>query len=188
MWDFSCIVLRLATAISAASIVGQAVALEPAKSIPPASADRTPALRLAQPHWLPLTAEQIRALFADRGLAMDEGYQPLPGAKIEMIEIGGCWPSEIYFADGQWQRHMCSRGPREFAGRWYTEKFRGGERLCVEASDFPKRCRFVWLGDAPNRVIMAYAGLGASGTWEDPAWFNPYILTKLSSQQRLLSR
>jgi hypothetical protein len=182
MLEFSRTALRVAIATSALAGLGQAIAAAQAQtnSPPISSADRSPALRLAQPRWLPLSGQQIKVLFEDRALAIDEGYEPYPGAKIEMLEAGGCWPAERFLASGQWQRFECQRGPRRITGHWYTEKFRGGERLCVEAPDFVKRCRFVWQGADANRVIMPYAGIRPSNSWDDPTWYNPYILARLS--------
>jgi len=168
--------------MSALAGVGQAIAAEPAQSDAPAVSpvDRKPPLRLAAPRWPPLTGQQIKVLFGNRTLNMDEGYEPFPGVKVQMVEFGGCWPQERFLADGQWQRSECQRAARTFAGRWHTEPFRGGERLCVEAPGFEKRCRFVWQGDSANRVIMSYARFRSPESLEDPDWYNPYLLSSLS--------
>ena len=156
-----------------------AIAEDQPQPRPISKTPHVPPLRLDAPRWLPLTGTQIVALFSDRVLEVEENYEPSPGVKVEMVEVGGCWPQEKFFADGRWQRVECQRGARTFEGHWGTDKFRGGERLCVEAADFPKRCRFVWEGASADRVFMGVAGVTrASDSWDDPASYAAYRLTE----------
>lgn len=149
-----------------------------------ATTPRAPPLRLDAPRWQPLTGQQVTALFKGNSLIVDEGYEPVPGVKVEIFEFGGCWPSENFFADGRWQRFECQRAARRYDGQWTTEPFRGGERLCVQASDLPKRCRFVWQGKSADQVIMPVAGIRISDSWDDPDAYTPYRLVNFRAPQR----
>ena len=67
------------------------------------------------------------------------------------------------------------RGPRFYRGRWTVEPYQGGDHLCVEAPDYPRRGRFVWRGDGPDRAFMpAFLSIGGV---EVENVFNPYRLT-----------
>lgn len=173
---------HLACAAAATIVVAwsaNAIAEDQPQPRPISKTPHVPPLRLDAPRWPPLTGGQIVALFSNRILDVDESYEPFPGVRIEILEVGGCWPKEIFLADGRWQRFECQRGSRTFEGHWTTDKFRGGERLCVEATDLPRRCRFVWQGLSADRVFMGVAGVTrASDTWDDPAAYAPYRLTK----------
>lgn len=136
----------------------------------------SPPLKLDLPRWLPLTAAQIVRAFAGRTLVVDEDFQPYPGVRVVTFRMGGCPPSETFSADGVWTRYECLRGPRTYTGHWTTEKFRGGERLCVQAPDFIKSCRFVWQGSAGDRFIMAADHRASRQDQDDPHIFNPYRL------------
>ncbi|MDF7774334.1 hypothetical protein P1X14_03665 [Sphingomonas sp. AOB5] len=133
-----------------------------------------PPLKLDRPGWLPLTGPQIMQTFADRMLILDEAFEPYPGVRVVTFGMGGCPPTETFSANGGWTRFECRRGPHTYQGSWTTEKFRGGERLCVQAPDFPRLCRFVWAGIAGDRIIM-----GANREHQDdPQTYNPYRLTR----------
>lgn len=137
---------------------------------------QTPPLKLGQPRWLPLTARQITALFSEHTLIVNENYQPFPRTKVETFWIGGCPPREEFSLKRSWTRYECQRVPRVYKGAWTTERFRGGERLCVEAPDFPKLCRFVWQDASQEEVIMAADWTRAGQSQDDPHTFNPYRL------------
>jgi hypothetical protein len=137
---------------------------------------RLPPFKLDRPDWLPLTPQQIAGALAGRALLVDEDYQPFPGVKIKTFWMGGCPPREAFSSNGDWSRYVCQRGPHIYTGRWKTEKFRGGDRLCVEAPDFPKLCRFVWREASDNRVIMAADPIFLNEHQDDPRTFNPYRL------------
>jgi len=143
-----------------------------------APVSRIPPLRLDRPRWLPMTGPQIVARFRDRTLVVNENYQPLPGVRVETYWVGGCPPSETFSANGGWTRSMCQRMAKVYEGKWTTEPLRGAERLCVEAPDFPKLCRFVWEGKSREEVFMA-ADWGG-GSEEDARIFNPYRLIALA--------
>jgi hypothetical protein len=113
-----------------------------------------PPLRLAEPKWRPLTGQEIKLLISDHTAVIDERYEPYPGVKVNVIYWGGCPPYETFFADGRWEMGMCQVAYRVYNGRWTTEAFRGRERLCVEASDRPKECRFVWQGANADQIVM----------------------------------
>lgn len=131
-------------------------------------------LRLAKPRWRPLTGQEIKALISDHTAVIDERYEPYPGVKLEVSFVGGCAPSETFFADGRWQMGMCQRAYRVYNGRWTTEAFLGGERLCVEAGDRPKECRFVWQGSSADQIVMPlWTPAQDKQVNED---FNPYQL------------
>jgi hypothetical protein len=172
-------VTRVAAAILALTFSANVIAKDQSQPGAMSRRSHVPPLRLDAPRWLPLTGAQIVALFSDRTLNVDESYEPFPGVKVEIFEIGGCWPRETFFAHGRWQRFECQRGPRTFEGHWTTDKFRGGERLCVQATGLPRRCRFVWRDASADRVFMGVAGATrASDSWDDPAAYTPYRLTK----------
>lgn len=133
-------------------------------------------LRLAQPQWRPLTGQQITALISDRTIVIDTTYEPYPGAKVNAMFRGGCPPYETFFADGRWQMGMCQRAYRVYEGRWITEAFRGGERLCVDAIDRPKECRFVWQGSTADQIVMALATRAEVNELNED--YSPYRLTK----------
>jgi hypothetical protein len=159
---------------------GSAVAARPL--VPHAAtseAVRATPLRLVRPSWFPLTGQQIRSLFSDRILVLDEDYQPAPGVKLQIDYFGACPPTETFFADGRWQLNECQRARRLFEGHWTTDTFRGGERLCVEALDYPKQCRGVWQGSSTYQIIMAPASPDLQN--DDPERFNPYRLMRRSS-------
>jgi len=122
------------------------LAEEPAQP-PPALHGLT--LRLTAPDWPPLTAEQLSALISDQTAISEVGLW------------GGCPTQETFYPDGRWEMGMCQRTYRVYQGRWRKEAFRGGERLCVEASDYPKQCRFVWQGSAASQIVMPFS-LGRS--------------------------
>lgn len=140
------------------------------------TAVRVPSLRLDEPDWQPMTGEQINTALRERTLIVDETYRPYPDVRVKIFWMGGCPPREHFGANGIWSRYECQRGPRLYSGRWETERFRGGERLCVAASDFPKLCRFVWLGAKPNNVFMAASRMAWEEPMDDPRTFNPYRL------------
>jgi hypothetical protein len=131
-------------------------------------------LRLTAPDWPPLTAEQISAIISDRTVIVENGYEPFPGTKVQYFYKGGCPPYETFYQDGRWEMGMCQRTYRVYQGRWSTEAFRGGERLCVEASDYPKQCRFVWQGSAASQIVMPLS-LGRSDEANDV--YSPYRLS-----------
>jgi len=133
-------------------------------------------LRLAQPPWRPLTGQQIAALISDHTVVVDTTYEPYPGAKVNVMFRGGCPPYETFFADGRWQMGMCQRAYRVYEGRWTTEAFGGGERLCVEAADRPKECRFVWQGSTVDQIVMALATRPEANDLNED--YSPYRLTK----------
>ncbi|AUW58068.1 hypothetical protein C1T17_08055 [Sphingobium sp. SCG-1] len=139
-------------------------------------ATEIPPLKLDQPNWRPMTGQQISAAFRGRALYVDEAYRPYPNVKVKTFWMGGCPPSEHFAANGVWTRSECHRARKSYFGRWETERFRGGERLCVEAPNFPKLCRFVWLGAAGDRVFMAADKLFWEEPMDDPRTFNPYLL------------
>lgn len=134
------------------SLLNPAVA-NPSQNTPPKH--RAP-LRLAQPDWKPLTAQQIRGKISDRSVVIDNTYETLPGVKLPIIMQGGCAPRETFFGDGRWQIGICQRVYRVFVGRWSIEPFRGGEWLCVESDERPKSCRFVWEGPNVDQIFMAF--------------------------------
>jgi hypothetical protein len=132
-------------------------------------------LRLAEPQWRPLTAQEIKSRISGRTVVIDETYEPAPGVKVNVSFPGGCPPSETFFPDGRWEMGMCERLYRTFKGRWYTEAFRGGGRLCTEANDHAKECRFVWQGSTADQIIMSQPSIaGANEPTDD---FNPYRVT-----------
>jgi hypothetical protein len=137
---------------------------------------RVPPLKLAQPWWLPLTGLQIVALLHDHTLRVDEDYRPVAGVRVETYSDGACPTSETFASNGAWSRFVCHRGARTYRGTWAAEKFRGGERLCVEAPDFPKLCRFVWQGASRNEVFTA-ADPARGESQDDPSRFNSYRMT-----------
>lgn len=143
----------VAWAIALSFVCGgqMSVAAEPALTGP---IFHSPPLRLAEPRWLPLTGQEIKSLISDHTIVIDEGYEPYPGTGVVVSYVGACPPYETFSADGRWQMGRCERAYRVFNGRWTTEPFRGGERLCVEASDFPKQCRFVWQGASADQIVM----------------------------------
>lgn len=132
-------------------------------------------LRLAAPQWPPLTAQQIRGLVADRMVIVEDGYEPAPGIKLRAFFVGGCPPAETFFPDGRWEMGVCERAYRVFKGFWSTEAFRGGDRLCVEANDRPKACRFVWQGAVADQIVMSQPSrAGADTSNED---YSPYRIS-----------
>jgi hypothetical protein len=139
-----------------------------------------PPLRVDRPDWQSLDAAQIVATFSGYGLNVDEDYEPYPGVRIKARFRGGCPPSEAFERNGHWKKTMCARARRFYSGSWSTEKFRGGgERICVEAPDYPRLCRSVWpLSD--QRVIMAGEVYGESQ--DDPSAYNLYRLTVLKNE------
>jgi len=181
MARFNQLTLRIALTGLLLSGAAKAIAADRSRASSSATlaASRTPPLRLDAPRWAPLTGQQIAALFKGHSLIVDENYEPVPGVKVEIFEVGGCWPRENFFADGRWQRFECQRAARTYDGHWTTEAFRGGERLCVQASDFLKRCRLVWRGKSADQIIMPVAGVHARDDWDDPDAYNPYRLVKL---------
>lgn len=60
--------------------------------------DHRAPLRLAQPEWKPLTAQQIREKISDRSVVIDETYETLSGVKLPIIFAGGCPPHETFFS------------------------------------------------------------------------------------------
>jgi len=132
-----------------------------------------PPLKLDRPNWLPMTGPQIVEAFAGRMIGVDRRYEPYPGVRVNVVFIGGCPPGESFDRNGGWSKSVCFRALRTYKGKWWTEKFRGGERLCVEASDFPKLCRFVWYVSS-ERVIMAADSLNHDEPQDDPITFSPY--------------
>ncbi len=140
---------------------------------------RVPSLKLDQPTWLPLTGDQIREAVSGRVLQHDIDYRPFPGVKVKSIFLGGCPPQETFSSDGGWTREACFRVATVFSGRWTTEKFRGGERLCVEAPKFKRLCRFVWKGAAENQFFMAADSPLLEEQQGDPRTFNSYRLVAI---------
>ena len=96
-----------------------------------------PPVRLTRPNWAFLTGQEIEALFSDTALIIDIEYEVAPGIKPTILLEGGCPPVESFSADGCWTKAVCHRVMRVFEGRWTTESVGGGDRLCVEACDFP---------------------------------------------------
>lgn len=139
-------------------------------------ATKMPPLKLDQPDWQPMTGQQISAAFTGRVLTLDDTYRPSPMIRVKTFWRGGCPPSEQFAPNGVWTRYECQRAPKVYSGRWETERFRGGERLCVAAPDFPRLCRFVWLGASSGRIFMAADGLFWDEPMDDPRTFNPYRL------------
>lgn len=133
-------------------------------------------LRWARPQWRPLTGQQITALISDRTVIIDTTYEPYPGTKVNAVFWGGCPPYETFLADGRWQMGMCQRVYRVYKGRWTTEAFRGGERLCVDAIDRPKECRFVWQGSTVDQIVMALATPAEANELNED--YSPYRVTK----------
>jgi len=154
-------------------------AVDAHKSVPAESAvvdTQVPPLRIDRPDWRPMTTQQIIAVFAGRALLIDEDYRPYPEVRVSIFFRGGCPPREKFAADGVWARYECRRAFTSYSGRWETEKFRGGERLCVSAPDFSKLCRFVWGGAASDRVFMAADPISPGESMDDLRTFNPYRL------------
>lgn len=129
-------------------------------------------LRLARPQWRPLTAQEIKDRVSDQVVVVEKEYKPAPGVTINGGYVGGCPPSETFFADGRWEMGMCQRVYRTFKGRWFTEPFRGGDRLCTEADDRSKECRFVWQGSSVDQIVMSQQSLADANELCDD--FNPY--------------
>lgn len=140
------------------------------------TATQVPPLKLDQPDWRPMTGPEISAAFRGRVLNVDEAYQPYPKVRVKTFWMGGCPPREYFAANGVWTRSECHRALKSYSGRWETERFRGGERLCVAATDFPKLCRVVWLGAASDQVFMAADKTFWEEPMDDPITFNPYRL------------
>ena len=136
-----------------------------------------PPVKLVQPRWLPLSGSELHAAMSGKRLTIDEDYEVALGVKPEVSFVGGCPPLELFYEDGRWESHFCFRGPKSYRGSWIIEQFRGGEHVCVMASDFPKSCRFVWQGKVPDRVFMPASV--SSRSIEQGETFNPYSLTPL---------
>ncbi|MBS7670964.1 hypothetical protein [Croceicoccus gelatinilyticus] len=144
-----------------------------------ATIPRDPPVRLVQPDWLPLTGSEIEDTISGMRLSIDDAYEVAPGLKPKLAYVGGCLPTEVFHADGQWKTSFCSTSPVDIRGRWLIEKFRGGEHLCVEAPDLPITCRFVWRGRKRNRLFMPATVLEYPTTRNELGEnvFNPYLLT-----------
>jgi len=161
--------LTLLVVVWAAPLLS-AQAVEPTQSLP---------LRLAEPETKPLTGQQINDLISNHMVEIDDRYEPAAGIRVRVRYTGGCPPTEIFASDGRWQLAQCHLQSRIFKGRWMVEPFRGGHILCVEASDYPKECRFVWQGSSAGQIIMP---LGTPAGVIRDTWFNPYRLVEWSGQ------
>lgn len=102
---------------------------------------------------------------------LDGEYEPFPGVRVNTYYMGGCPPTEIFGHDGRWEKSECQRAVRVYRGHWTVEVFQGGHRLCVEAVDFLKQCRFVWQGASADQLILSAPTPSPSG-WGDA--YNPY--------------
>jgi len=105
---------------------------------------------------------------------LDTEYEPYPGVRVDTYYIGGCAPTEVFSHDGRWEINECQRAVRVYRGRWTVEPFQGGYRLCVEATDFAKQCRFVWQGASADRLILSAPESFPSEDWGNA--YNPYRL------------
>lgn len=174
-WMYA-VVVKYDRCLVAAATVLLAVGLEPASAEPDhvAASARIPPLLLALPHWPPLNEKQITEAISGRIATVNYAYEPYPGVKVSIIHIGGCPPSETFFADGRWRMGVCQRAFRVYEGRWKTEAFRGGQRLCVEATDSPKSCRFVWQGSTTHELFLSPGEAENSGETGNSA--TPYTV------------
>ena len=143
--------------------------------------DRMPPVSLVRPDWLPLGGQELVDAVSGKTLMLDEEYEIAPGVKPQVIYIGGCPPGERFDADGKWTGTFCYRVMRIFKGRWTVEKFRGGERLCVEAEGYSKRCRFVWQGEEPDQLFLPAETIPAQE--DDPVRYNPYRTTTVAEAE-----
>lgn len=144
---------------------------------PPLSPSPTPKalpIRLDQPDWRALASSEIKRLFLNRALVVQADYEPAPGISVKVRYFGGCPPREQFSADGRWVMQECQRGQRRYQGHWQTERLKDDDWLCVEADDFPKKCRLVWRGVLRDQVVMSPISPS-----DDPildGFFNPYRL------------
>ena len=118
------------------------------------NAGRVPPIMLGMPNWMPLNGREIAEVIANQYLLYDEYYRVSPGLKPQELMWGGCPTVERFQRDGAWELYFCGRAARTYYGNWDVEDFRGGQRLCVEASNFAKSCRFVWRGAGSQQLFL----------------------------------
>jgi hypothetical protein len=112
-------------------------------------------LRLDEPRYNPLSGRDIVNFVSGRMISLDRNYQPLINAEIHSYLVGGCDYEERFYRDGRWTSYICEISIKSFDGTWKVENYRGGQRLCVEADNFEKQCRFVWSGPNHDQLILS---------------------------------
>ena len=143
--------------------------------------DRMPPVSIIGPDWPSLRGQDLVDAMSGKTLVLDEEFEIAPGVKPKVIYSGGCPPHERFHADGKWIGIFCSRVQTTFQGQWTVEKFRGGERLCVEAEGYSKRCRFVWQGEESDQLFLSAETSPAQE--DDPVRYNPYRIKTFSEAE-----
>ncbi|MCA0978554.1 hypothetical protein LCM19_09270 [Qipengyuania flava] len=143
--------------------------------------DRMPPVSLIRPDWPSLGGQNLVDAMSGRALVLDEEFEIASGVKPQVIYSGGCPPDERFDADGKWTGIFCFRVKTTFEGQWTVEKFRGGERLCVEAEGYSERCRSVWQGEEPDQLFLPAETI--SDQEDDPVRYNPYRIKTVAEAE-----
>jgi hypothetical protein len=123
-----------------------------------------PTVKLDRPRYAPLKDDQLRAAVSGYRITLDPDFIKLDSVAFDVLQLGGCPPTEVFRLDGNWSRGVCGVMWQETKGTWTVDGF----ELCVHVDKRDDECRRVWRASDDNRLIISIK-------FNETDEYNPYI-------------